>query len=203
MKREYIPYSTVRDNSFKLAYKIFNSGFTPDIIYVCLRGGVYMGNIISEFFKIIRKDSAPVFYAAVVARSYFTSDERFNVVVDGWTYDPEYLRYGEKILFVDDIFDSGCTINHLVNCVVEQGIPREDIRVAVHNYKIRPYLEKQQPILPDYYAQTHIIKKPEDDIWIHYLSHEIVGLNRKNLFDFFPGADEEVKRALRVIKDFL
>ncbi|MBN2532566.1 MAG: phosphoribosyltransferase [Spirochaetales bacterium] len=203
MKREYISYSTVRDNSFKLAYRIFNSGFTPDVIYVCLRGGVYIGNIISEFFKIIRKGSAPLFYAAVVARSYFTSEERYNVVVDGWTYNPGYLRKGEKILFVDDIFDSGCTMNHLVNCVINQGIAREDIRVAVHNYKIRPYLEKQHTVIPDFSAQSHIIERPEDDIWIHYLSHEIIGLTRKNLFDFFPTADEEVKRALSVIKEFL
>jgi hypothetical protein len=158
MKREYIPYSTVRDNSFKLAYRIFNSGFTPDIIYVCLRGGVYIGNIISEFFKIIRKGSAPFFYAAM---------------------------------------------NHLVNCVTSKGIPVEDIRVAVHNYKIKLYLEKKHPVTPDFYAQVHTIDRPEDDIWIHYLSHEIIGFTRKNLFDFFPTADEEVKRALSVLKDFL
>jgi hypoxanthine phosphoribosyltransferase len=203
MRKEYIPYSTVRYNSFKLAFKIFNSGFIPDVIYVCLRGGVYIGNIICEYFKIIRKNAAPVFYAAVVARSYFTSEERYNVVVDGWTYDPEYLRFGEKILFVDDIFDSGYTMNHLVNCVLDQGIPRKDIRVAVHNYKKRPYLTKQQPVTPDFYAQEHTIETPEDDIWIHYLSHEIAGLKRKDLFDLFPDADEEVKRALSVIKDFL
>lgn len=203
MKREYIPYNTVRDNALKLAYKIYNSGFMPDVIYVCLRGGAYMGNIISEFFKVLRKKRSPLFYAAVVARSYFTSDERYNVVVDGWTYNPEYLRFGEKILFVDDIFDSGYTINHLVKCILNQGLPRKDVKIAVHDYKIRAYLKKSLSLTPDYYAKSHFIEKPEDDIWIHYLSHEIAGLGSKDLEEFFPGADDEVKMVLNILKDFL
>ena len=203
MKREYIPYRTVRDNSIKIAHRIFLSGFYPDVIYVCLRGGVYLGNIISEFFKIIKRDSAPVFYAAVVARSYFTEETRYNVVVDGWTYKPEFLRKGQKVLFVDDIFDSGYTMNHLVQCIFNHGIPKQDVRVAVHDYKIREYIEKPHPITPDYYARKHYIKNPEDDFWIHYLSHEIMGIKRKDLLDLFPEADEEVKKALKAINDFL
>jgi len=203
MEREYIPYSTVRDNSIKIAYRIFLSGFRPDVIYVCLRGGVYVGNIISEFFKIVRKDTAPVFYAAVVARSYFTEEKRYNIVVDGWTYKPEYLRKGQKVLFVDDIFDSGYTLNYLVRCITEHGISKKDVRVAVHDYKIREYLENPHSITPDFYARKHYIKKPEDDFWIHYLSHEIMGIKRKDLLDLFPEADEEEKKALEAIRGFL
>ena len=203
MKRKFIPYNTVRANSFKLAHSIYKSGFIPDVIYVCLRGGAYMGNVISEYFKVIRKNKAPLFYAAVVARSYFTSEKRYNVVVDGWTYNPEFLRFGEKILFVDDIFDSGYTINHLVSIILEKGLPREDVRIAVHDYKKRLYLKQSQSITPDYFASSHTIENPEDDIWIHYQSHEILGLGEKDLFRFFPDADDDLKDSLNVLRDFL
>ena len=105
MKKVFIPYDIVRNNALKLAAEVYDSGFTPDVIYIPLRDGAYMGNVFSEFYKLVRKDERPVFYAAVVARSYTDIHKRDNVMIDGWTYDPQYLRNGDKILFVDDVFD--------------------------------------------------------------------------------------------------
>ncbi len=73
-------------------------------------GGAYLGNIISEFFKFVKADK-PLLYAAVVARSYdIFNEQQKKIMIDGWTYDPKYLRAGDKVLFVDDIFDTGRTI---------------------------------------------------------------------------------------------
>ena len=78
----------------------------------------------SEYFKIVRKEAArPVFYAAVVARSYAGVNQREKVRIDGWTYSPEYLRSGDKVLIVDDIYDSGRTINHLAEVILAKGLP--------------------------------------------------------------------------------
>jgi hypoxanthine phosphoribosyltransferase len=70
MRKEFLPYDTVRNNGIKMAHRIYKDGFYPDVIYVSLRGGVYLGNIISEYFKILQRRARPVYYAAVVARSY-------------------------------------------------------------------------------------------------------------------------------------
>ena len=123
--KEFLPYDVVRNNALKLAYKMYKEdGFVPDVIYVPLRGGAYMGNVISEFYKMVLKGTShkPVFYAAVVARSYTDVKSRGNVAVDGWTYSPENLRPGDKVLFVDDIYDSGYTINFLVNYIISKGL---------------------------------------------------------------------------------
>ena len=69
MNKIFLPYTVVRNNAIKLAHKIYKDGFIPDVIYVPLRGGAYLGNIISEYFKIVQKGKRPVFYAAIVARS--------------------------------------------------------------------------------------------------------------------------------------
>ncbi len=119
-----------------------------------------MGNVMSEFFKMKRKDRRPVYYAAVVARSYRDVGLQDRVRVDGWTYDPEYLRSGDKVLLVDDIFDTGRTVNHLVEIIMDKGIPREDVRVAVHDYKLRRYLAKQLPVQPDYWCRFHELATP-------------------------------------------
>ena len=55
MIKEFLPYDVVRNDALKLAHKIYKDGFIPDVIYCSLRGGAYMANVISEYFKIISK----------------------------------------------------------------------------------------------------------------------------------------------------
>lgn len=196
MHKEFLPYQTVRNNAIKLADRINREGFAPDVIYVSLRGGAYMGNVISEYFKILRKDRRPVYYAAVVARSYRDIGAQDKVRVDGWTYDPAYLRSGDKVLLVDDIYDSGRTVNHLVEIIMEQGIPRSDVRVAVHDYKIRRYVTKQLPVQPDYWCRLHELATPQDDFWIHYMSHELVGLTEEEKKEHYYREDPELTGVL-------
>jgi hypothetical protein len=192
MRKEFLSYQTVRNNAIKLAHRIHGEGFFPDVIYVSLRGGAYMGNVMSEFFKMKRRDRRPVYYAAVVARSYRDIGLQDRVRVDGWTYDPEYLRSGDKVLLVDDIFDTGRTVNHLVEIIIDKGIPREDVRVAVHDYKIRRYLAKQMPVQPDYWCRCHELTTPEDDFWIHYMSHELVGLTEREKKEHYYEEDPDL-----------
>jgi hypoxanthine phosphoribosyltransferase len=195
MAKEFLSQQTVRDNALKLARTIRADGFIPDVIYVSLRGGAYVGNVISEYFKLIRRGQRPVFYAAVVARSYTDIHTRDRVMVDGWTYSPEHLRSGDRILLIDDIFDSGRTINHLVEIFLQKGIPRSDIKVAVHDYKIRSFVPERLPIQPDYWCRQHVVDAPEQDTWIHYLSHELVGLTPEEILQYYSD-DAEVRAAI-------
>jgi hypothetical protein len=187
----FVPYDEVRNNSLKLAYRIHQDGFVPDIIYVLLRGGAYIGNVISEYFKIIRQKGRPVFYAAVVARSYTDIQQRSRVMIDGWTYKPEYLRHGDKVLLVDDIYDSGHTMSYLAEVIMDHGIPREDLKIAVHDYKVFTDDHEQMPVRPDYYCKKHIVNSPEEDVWIHYKSHELVGLTKEEFENNYSYTDKE------------
>lgn len=193
MNKQFLPYDVVRNNALKMAHRIHKEGFIPDVIYVSLRGGAYVANVVSEYFKIARKDVHPVFYAAVVARSYSDVRQQSRVMVDGWTYSPEHLRHGDKILLVDDIFDSGKTINYIADLLMEKGIPRKDLKVAVHDYKYFPYKEEQLPIQPDYWCRKFTITKPEEDLWIHYMSHELIGLSAEELEEHYFKGDPELR----------
>ncbi|HAE22682.1 MAG TPA: phosphoribosyl transferase [Spirochaetaceae bacterium] len=200
MSKEFISYNQVRNNALKIAHKIHLDGFMPDVIYVSLRGGAYLGNVISEYFKAVRKDSRPVFYAAVVARSYTDVRQCEQVRVDGWTYSPEYLRNGDKVLLIDDIYDSGRTINHLATIILEKGVPRKDLKIAVHDYKIVRYRGASLPIVPDYWCRLHDVATPEDERWIHYMSHELVGLTENELKTHYYPEDPELQDILSVLK---
>ncbi len=198
--KEFTSYRKIRDNAIKLAHRIHAEGFIPDVIYVSLRGGAYLGNVISEYFKLVRKNEHPVFYAAVVVHSYTGIHSREEIRIDGWTYDPEHLQQGDKVLIVDDIFDSGRTINHLVEVVRSTGVPGENIKIAVHDYKIRHFEEEQLSIHPDYYCRKLEPKSVEEDNWIHYLSHEVEGLSDEEI-DTHYSQDPEVADILKRVNN--
>ncbi|OJF76525.1 MAG: phosphoribosyl transferase [Treponema sp. CETP13] len=194
--KEFLPYKVVRNDALKLADKINKDGFVPDVIYDSLRGGAYMANVISEYFKLARKDVHPVLYAAVVARSYTDIRENSKVMIDGWTYSPEHLRHGDKIMIVDDIFDTGKTLNYLVEVLLEKGIPRNDIKVVVHDYKYFTDQEEQLPIQPDYWCRKFVQKDRKNDNWIHYESHELIGLTAEEREEHYYKDDEELRDVL-------
>ena len=188
-----LPYDTVRNNALKLAARIHREGFIPDVIYVSLRGGAYLGNVISEYFKIVGRKGRPIYYAAVVARSYTYIRKSGQIKVEGWTYPPEHLRIGDKVLLVDDIFDSGKTINHLVGIILETGIPREDLKIAVHDYKYFNDKQNQYPVQPDYWCRKFDQSINDEESWIHYLSHELVGLTKEELEENYYNQDKELQ----------
>jgi hypoxanthine phosphoribosyltransferase len=199
MNKEFLPYDVVRNNALKLAHRIYHDGFVPDVIYVSLRGGAYLGNVISEYFKIIRKGMRPVYYAAVVARSYTGIRQSDQIKVEGWTYAPEHLRIGDKVLLVDDIFDTGRTVNHLSEIILEKGIPRHDLKIAVHDYKYIHDKAEQLPIQPDYWCRKLELSVTDEDLWIHYLSHELVGLSSGELETHYYAQDPELRSVLEAM----
>ena len=201
MKKEFLHFDTVRNNAMKLANRIYLDGFIPDYIYVSLRGGVYLGNVISEFFKIAMQGRRPVYYAAVVARSYTGPGTAENVMVEGWTYSPENLHAGNKVLLVDDIFDSGKTINYLSKIFLDRGIDRHDFKVAVHDYKYFTDKAEQLPIQPDYWCRRHELSLNDENLWIHYMSHELAGLSDKEIEQYYTSHDHELKDVLKIINE--
>lgn len=196
MKKHFLQFDVVRDNALKLAHRIYNEGFIPDVIYVSLRGGAYMGNVISEYYKIVHKGQHPVYYAAVVARSYTGVGQAEHVQVDGWTYSPDYLRVGDKVLLIDDIFDTGNTINHLAQIILNKGIPRNDLKIAVHDYKFYTDKQPQLPYQPDYWCCKHEMSIHDEDTWIHYMSHELVGLTKTEIEEYYYKRDPSLREAM-------
>ncbi len=185
MNKEFLSPQTIRNNALLLAEKIHADAFIPTIMYVSLRGGATFGNAISEYFKLASHATHKPLYAAVVARSYdtFNSDK---VHIDGWTFKPQSIQSSDFIMLIDDIFDSGKTLNALVQEIIAHGVSKERIKIAVHDYKIRTFENIQHTFIPDYYSRKIIIEKPEDDTWIHYLSHELDGLTESEIHTHYP-----------------
>lgn len=196
MGKEYISCQLVRNNAIKLAYRLLKNNFIPTVIYVSLRGGAYLGNVISEYYKLRVRHDSPVLYAAVVAHSYSDVHTHTKIHIDGWTYDPSRLTAHDRVLLVDDIFDSGATVNELAAIISKQGVARENLIIAVHDYKIRTYHAQKHRYTPDYWCRRIEVRSPEEDNWIHYLSHELVGLTHQEIQEYYSD-NQEVKFILK------
>ena len=194
MTKEFLPFDKVRNDALKLAHKIFKEdNFVPNIIYCALRGGAYMANVISEYYKLAVKDKK-IMFAAVSSHSYTGVHEANNTVnVEGWTLSPDKIKKDDKIMLIDDIYDSGNTINELVTLFLKAGISRENIKVIVHDYKVQTF-KKQPDIKPDYWCNKIVVNKPEESNWIHYMSHELVGLTKAELEEHYFKQDPELRK---------
>ena len=52
------------------------------------------------------------------------------------------------------------------------------------------------PVHPDYYCRKHVIADESEDVWIHYMSHELVGLTEEELDRYYPAVSDEIKTML-------
>ncbi|PIE98326.1 MAG: phosphoribosyl transferase [Treponema sp.] len=192
--KEFVDFETVRNNAFALARRIFDDGFKPDVMYVSMRGGAYMGNAMNEFFKVAYGENYDITFATLVARSYSGVHSSGEVILDGWTFPPEKLASENKVLIVDDICDSGKTFKLLCDFLLKVGLKRENIKFAVHDYKCFHNLQDHSvDFVPDYYCKKHDITSEEENNWIHYLSHELTGLTSAELDDFYFKKYPELK----------
>lgn len=81
---------------------------------------------------------------------------------------------------------------------MDKGVPRENIKVVVHDYKIYKWKDVL-PVQPDYWCRKFEIDKPENNNWINYNSHELVGLTKEELEENFYKPYPELREVLEPI----
>lgn len=182
--KRFITSQELLQDSFRLAHQVLEDGFRPDFIVGIWRGGAPIGIAVQEYFdfKDIKTD-----HIAVRTSSYYgIGKQSKDIKVHGLHYLIENANAGDSLLIVDDVFDSGRSIEALIAQIKAQSrlnTPK-DIRIACPWYKPK---NSQVDIVPDYYVQTS-----ED--WLVF-PHELSGLTAEELI--------EGKQELAAIKDIL
>ncbi len=166
MKKIYISAASLLQDSFRLAAKIYRSGFRPDFIVGIWRGGSPVGIAIQEYFEYV---GAKTDHIAVRTSSYTGIGHQSKTIrVHGLHYIIENCNASDSLLIVDDVFDSGRSIEALLQQFVEKtrlNMP-ETVKIACPWYKPE---KNQTELVPHYYLH-------ETDRWIVF-PHELVGLD--------------------------
>lgn len=148
----------VRD-SFMLAKQIYDSGFVPDALIVLWRGGTPIGVVIHEYLAY---KGISTYHTAVKVATYTGIGQRKEPRMEMFSRVLEHLSPDSRVLVIDDIFDSGSTMQK----VVETLSPHvREVRIATLYYKEQA---NQSELVPDYYQ-----RKTEE--WIVF-PHELVDL---------------------------
>lgn len=164
MKKHYISSQQLLEDSFTLAWQVFESGFAPDYIVALWRGGTPVGIAVHELLHILGIEAD---HLAVRTRSYTGIARRgHQVQVDGLDYITSRLAPGERLLLVDDVHDTGLSLQQVIDNL-HRGTDAKnvDIRIATPYYKPG---NNQTGRIPDYFLH-------QTDDWLVF-PHELDGL---------------------------
>lgn len=174
MTKIYIDSSSLLKDSFKVASMAYEDGFRPDFIVGIWRGGAPIGIAVQEFFEY---KQAPTDHIAVRTSSYYGINQQSKEIkVHGLHYLVENANAGDKLLIVDDVFDSGRSIEALINQIhslMRLNAPK-DMRIATPYFK--PTNNKTlNKLTPDYFVH-------ESEDWLVF-PHELSGLTKQEILD--------------------
>ena len=121
-------------DSIELGIQVLESGFEPTMIIAIWRGGTPVGMSVQEVLSYCGIQSDHI---AIRTSSYIGVDERGKVAVHGLNYIIKKIRHDDRVLIVDDVFDTGNTIVAVIEELTRRarGNTPEDIRVAVPWFK--------------------------------------------------------------------
>jgi hypoxanthine phosphoribosyltransferase len=135
------------EDSFQLGLNILESGFEPTMIIAIWRGGTPVGMAVQEILAYCGIQSDHI---AIRTSSYVGVDQRGTVAVHGMNYIIKKICYDDRLLIIDDVFDTGHTIAAVIDDLSKRARDNtpEDIRIAVPWYKPT---RNETELEPDYY----------------------------------------------------
>ncbi|MDZ7644721.1 MAG: phosphoribosyltransferase family protein [Woeseiaceae bacterium] len=185
MQKTVLTAEELLRDSFRLGVKILESGFEPTLIIAVWRGGTPVGMAVQEILAYCGVESDHI---AIRTSSYTGVDERSAVAVHGLNYIIKKVCFDDRVLIVDDVFDTGNTFHAVIDEIKRcaRGNTPEDIRMAVPWYKPE---RNETDLVPDYYLH-------ETSEWLVF-PHELDSLTademravRPELHDIASGARE-------------
>ena len=171
----YIDEESLLNDSFRLAVKIYESGFKPDFIVAIWRGGATVGIYVQECLQALglQTDHIAIRTSYQGMENYqATMSNPQTIRVHGLQYLYENLNYEHSLLIVDDVFSSGYNIEAVINRLEtksKRNMPK-DYRIATPFYK--PSFNKTKR-KPDYFLH-------EINDWL-VLPYELTGLSKDEL----------------------
>lgn len=183
MEKLFLTAEGLLEDSWKLAAKVLESGFRPTFMIAIWRGGAPIGIAVQEYLSYHGIETDNI---AIRTSSYASGIDEQNreVRVYGLNYLIKKVQHEDSLLIVDDVFDSGRSVETIINDLrtgARLNMPH-DIRVAVPYYKPA---RNQTNLVPNYYMH-------ETSAWLKY-PHSLEGLTTEEIAKHRPELYEVLK----------
>ncbi|MEM1260992.1 MAG: phosphoribosyltransferase family protein [Pseudomonadota bacterium] len=172
----YLDAQDLLDDAFRLGAAVVESGFRPSFILALWRGGAPIGIAVQEYLAYhgIETDHIAIRTAHYAAAIDESAD---RVEIYGISYLLKNMTHEDRLLIVDDVFDTGRTVDAVIKHLqakARRNTPA-DVRIAVPYYK--PTRNKTERV-PDYALH-------ETTAWIKF-PHSLEGLSHNEIRQHRP-----------------
>ncbi len=178
MDKLFIKAEQLLEDSFQLAWQVYESGYRPNYIIGVWRGGAPIGIAVQELLDVLGVESDHI----AIRTSYYTAigEHKKKVQVYGLNYMVKKLKSKDSLLIVDDVHDTGMSIDQIITDLkkaCKKNAP--EIKIATPYFKT---LKNKTQRIPDYYLY-------ETDQWLVF-PHELAGLTIKEIKENKPQLDQ-------------
>ena len=181
MKKIVLSAQGLLEDSFRLGARILKSGFRPTLIVAIWRGGTPVGMAVQELLSYCGVDADHI---AIRTSSYDGVERRAGAVaIHGLDYIINKITVEDRVLIVDDVFDTGNTIAAVIAEMQRRARDNMagDVRIAVPWFKPA---RNQTDLTPDYFVH-------ETDEWLVF-PHELDALSPQELAEYRPRLAEVI-----------
>tara|TARA_B100000029_G_C17106486_1_gene789910 strand:- start:88 stop:654 length:567 start_codon:yes stop_codon:yes gene_type:complete len=187
MDKLFINAEQLLQDSFELAWQIYESGFRPNYIIGVWRGGAPIGIAVQELLDVLDVKSDHI---AIRTSHYKGIGEHKNEVqVFGLNYMVKRIKSEDSLLIVDDVHDTGMSIDQIIfeiRKVCKKNTPQ--IKIATPYFK--PSNNKTGRI-PDFYLH-------ESDQWLVF-PHELEGLTKEEIKENKPQLAKLIEKIIPLL----
>lgn len=170
MQKIFITAESLLRDSLELGLQVVRSGFRPSFLVGVWRGGAPIGISVQE---VLEYNGVECDHISIRTSSYTGIDEHTKLVrVHAIDYLVSRLTFEDRLLLIDDVFDSGRSLEAVIAELAKRcrrNLP-EQIRIATVYYKPSRNLSS---LTPDFHVRT-------TDQWLVF-PHELHGLTREEI----------------------
>src|ERR1700753_1512630 len=170
MEKHFISADSLLRDSMELARLIVRSGLRPTFLVAMWRGGAPIGITVQEVLEYhgIQTDHIPI-----RTSSYTGIDQQSKTVrVHATDYLVSRLSYEDELLIVDDVFDSGRSLEAGLAELTRRGRRNLQNRIQSATVYYKP-ARNRSALVPNFYVRA-------TDKWLVF-PHEIQGLSREEI----------------------
>ena len=175
ISKTFISAESLLRDSMQLGVDILRSGFQPTFLVAIWRGGAPIGITVQE---VLEYHGIEADHISIRTSAYTGIDTQAKTVrVHAIDYLVSRLTYEDRLLLIDDVFDSGRSLEAVLSELQKRcrrNLPAQ-IRVATVYYKPE---RNRSSIVPDYHVRS-------TNDWLVF-PHEIQGLTREEILAHKP-----------------
>jgi hypoxanthine phosphoribosyltransferase len=181
VEKLFISADSLLCDSMELARMIVRSGSRPTFLVAMWRGGAPIGIAVQEVLEYhgIHCDHIPIRTSSYIG----IAEQGATVRVHATDYLVSRLTFEDELLIVDDVFDSGRSLEAVVAQLTRRCRRNLPNKISIATVYYKP-ARNRSALVPDFYVRA-------TDKWLVF-PHEIQGLTH-----------EEILRHKPVGKDFL